>query len=48
MAAGEVVAVLHVNNELRLAHALELAEAAIEITSEPVVSPLGVVLDRIG
>jgi pyrimidine-nucleoside phosphorylase/thymidine phosphorylase len=48
VAAGEVVAVLHVNNELRLAHALELAKAAIEITSEPGVSPLGVVLDRIG
>jgi pyrimidine-nucleoside phosphorylase/thymidine phosphorylase len=48
VAAGEVVAVLHVNSELRLAHALELAKAAIEITSEPGVSPLGVVLDRIG
>ncbi|MBI1324235.1 thymidine phosphorylase [bacterium] len=48
VAAGETMAVLHVNNEMRLAHALELAEAAIEITPEPSVPPLGVILDRIG
>ncbi len=48
VAAGETLAVLHVNNEMRLAHALELAEAAIEITPEPGVPPLGVILDRIG
>ncbi len=48
VAAGELLAVLHVDSELRLAHALELAEAAIEISPEPGVPPLGVILDRIG
>lgn len=42
------MAVLHVKNELRMANVVEQAEAAIEITPEPGVPPLGVILDRIG
>jgi len=47
VAAGETLAVLHVNNEMRLAQAVELVEEAIELTTKPGVPPLGVILDRI-
>jgi pyrimidine-nucleoside phosphorylase/thymidine phosphorylase len=47
VAGGELIAVLHVNSELRLAHALDLTEAAIDISPEPSVRPMSVILDRI-
>lgn len=45
--AGETIAVLHVNDESRLEQAKALFESAISISSEPLIQPLHVILDRI-
>jgi pyrimidine-nucleoside phosphorylase/thymidine phosphorylase len=45
--AGETMAVLHVNDETRLQQALDLFQSAIEISGEPGVQPLSVILDRL-
>jgi thymidine phosphorylase len=45
--AGETIAVLHANDETRLQQALELFQSAIEISREPGVQPLSVILDRL-
>jgi pyrimidine-nucleoside phosphorylase len=45
--AGETMAVLHVNDETRLPQALDLFQSAIEISREPGVQPLSVILDRL-
>jgi hypothetical protein len=39
--------VLHVNDETRLPQALDLFQSAIEISREPGVQPLSVILDRL-
>lgn len=44
---GGTVAVLHVNQETRLAQAQALFESAIGITQEPLVQPMPVILGRI-